>query len=78
MTANVWPPIVRLAVRAVVDVFPDALNPTVVDPVPLAADVTVSHDALLLAVHAQLAGAVRPTEPVPPVAGTACDAADNV
>ncbi|HEY3547206.1 MAG TPA: hypothetical protein VGK17_14120 [Propionicimonas sp.] len=39
-------------------------------PVPLLPLVTVSHDALLEAVHAHPAAAVTVTVPVPPKAGT--------
>jgi len=45
------------------------LNPTAPLPVPAVPDVTVSHAALLLAVHAQAAVVVTATVPVPAVAG---------
>jgi|SRR6476659_2863927 len=61
---------VRAAVRAVVSVLAAALNATAPVPVPLEPDVTVSHDALLLAVHAQPSVAVIVTEPVPPANGS--------
>ena len=48
-----------------------ALNATGPVPLPLAPDVTVSHAALLLAVHAQPLGAVTVTEPAPPAAVSA-------
>ena len=60
----------RTAVRPVVLVLAAALNATVPVPVPLAPDVTVSHDALLLAVHPQPLVAVIVTEPVPPAEGS--------
>jgi hypothetical protein len=60
----------RTAVRPVVLVLAAALNATVPVPVPLAPDVTVSHDALLLAVHPQPLVAVMVTEPVPPADGS--------
>jgi hypothetical protein len=63
---KVCPAIVSVAVRAAVLVLADALNATAPAPVPLAPDVTVSHDALLLAVHAQPFVAVIVTDPVPP------------
>ena len=47
-----------------------ALNWTVPLPVPLAPEVIVSQEALLVAVKAQPAGAVTATLPVPPAAGT--------
>ena len=61
---------VRDAVRPVVLVLAVALNATVPVPVPLAPDVTVSHDAVLLAVHPQPLVAVIVTEPVPPADGS--------
>jgi hypothetical protein len=60
-----------VAVRAVVLVLPDARNATVPVPVALAPDVTVSHDALLQAVHAQPLVAVIVTDPVPPADASA-------
>ena len=60
----------RSAVRPVVLVLAAALNATALVPVPLAPDVTVSHDALLLAVHPQPLVAVMVTEPVPPADGS--------
>ena len=77
VTANVWPPMVSVAVRALVVPLAATLNPTVADPEPLAADVSVSQAALLLAVHPQALAVDRATDPVPPVAATAWDAADN-
>ena len=56
--------------RAVVFGLAAALNATALVPVLLAPDVTVSHDALLLAVHAQPFVAVIVTEPVPPANGS--------
>ncbi len=61
---------VRAAVRPVVPVLAAALYATAPEPVPLAPDVTVSHDALLLAVHPQPLVAVIVTEPVPPADGS--------
>ena len=60
----------RTAVRPVVLVLAAALNATALVPVPLAPDVTVSHDALLLAVHPHPLVAVMVTEPVPPADGS--------
>jgi hypothetical protein len=57
---------VSAAVRGVALVLAAALNATVPEPVPLPPDVTVNHDALLLAVHAQPFVAVIVTEPAPP------------
>jgi hypothetical protein len=50
VTVKVWPAIVSVPVRTVVPLSV-ALNPTEPLPVPLAPDVTVSHDALLVALH---------------------------
>ena len=46
---------------------------TVPFPVPLAPDVTVIHDTLLTAVHAQPLPAVTVTLPDPPLDPTFCD-----
>ena len=48
----------------------DTLNATEPFPLPEAPDVTVIHDALLEAVHAQLLAADTLTESVVPEAGT--------
>jgi hypothetical protein len=69
VTVNVRPPIVRVAVRLEGAVFAAAVKLTDPDPVPLAGD-TVTHVALLEAVHAHPASEVRPTLPVPPAAAT--------
>lgn len=66
VTRNVAPPIDRFALRTDVPVFAVAVKLTVVDPLPVLADETVSHDALLLAVHAQPAPVVSVTLPLPP------------
>jgi hypothetical protein len=69
VTVNVVPAIVIVPVWAVVVALAAALNATVPLPVPLAPEVTVSHDVLLLtAVQAHVAPAVTVTEPVPPAA----------
>jgi hypothetical protein len=75
---KVWPAIVSAAVRPLVLVLAEALNTTDPEPVPLAPDVTVNHDAPLLAVHAHPFDAVIVTDPVPPAAESAWLAADNV
>jgi hypothetical protein len=46
-----------------------ALNPTVPEPVPLAPEVTVSQEALLVAVHAQPPPVATSMFPVPPLDG---------
>ena len=65
---NVWPPIVRVADRAVPLLAP-VVQLTVPLPLPLAPEVMVSQGALLVAVHAQPAAAVTATLPVAPEAG---------
>jgi hypothetical protein len=67
LTVNVCPPMVIVAERAAV-VFASAANCTVPFPVPVAPEVTVSHCALLAAVHVQPGPAVTATVPVPPPA----------
>jgi hypothetical protein len=67
LTVNVCPPMVIVAVLAAV-VFASAENCTVPFPVPVAPDVTLSHCALLAAVHVQPGPAVTATVPVPPPA----------
>ena len=67
MTVNVVPAIVMVPLWVPVVVLAAALKATVPLPVPLAPDVTVSQDVLLLtAVQAHVAPAVTVTEPVPP------------
>jgi hypothetical protein len=78
VTVNVCPPIVIVAVRDTVLVLAAALKLTVPLPVPLAPAVTVSHVALLAAVHAQPVPAVTLTEPVPPPLATDALVADSV
>jgi hypothetical protein len=68
VTANVVPAIVSDPLRLVVAVFAATLNPTLPDPDPDAPLVTVIHDALLLALHAQPVAAVTLLLPVPPAA----------
>ena len=53
-------------------VFAATLKPTTPLPVPAAPDVTVSHTALLTAVHAHAAAVVTLTVPVLAVEGTFC------
>lgn len=69
VTVNVWPPIVSTADRATLDVAAAAYW-TVPLPLPFAPDVTVSHDALLLAVHEHPSAVVTVTLPEPPADGT--------
>ena len=71
VTLNVCVAIVTMPVRAV-PVFAATLKPTTPLPVPAAPDVTVSHTALLTAVHAHVAVVVTFTVPVLAVEGTFC------
>jgi hypothetical protein len=68
VTSNVVPAIVSVPDRLVVAVFAATLNETLPGPVPLAPLVTEIHEALLAAVHAQLAPAVTVLLPVPAAA----------
>ena len=65
-TVTVCPPTDTVATRAVVAALTAALYATVPFPLPLPPDVMVSQPALLLAAHAQPAGAVTLTDPDPP------------
>src|SRR5215831_257769 len=56
--------------RALLLLVAAAMNATEPLPVPLVPAVTVSHVALLTAVHAHEPPAVTVTEPLPPAAGT--------
>ena len=78
VTVTVCPPMVRVAVRAVVAVLAVAAKATVPAPLPLAPDVTVSHAAPLAAVQAQPAGDVSVTDPAPPAAPSDWLAAEMV
>ena len=57
-------------------VFAATSKVTVPFPVPLAPVATVTHPALLVAVHAQLAVVVTATLPEPPAAANDCDAGE--
>jgi hypothetical protein len=72
LTVNVRPAIVSVPERPG-PVVAAALNVSVPFPVALAADVIVSHAALLVAVQPQPAPAPTATEPVPPPAATFCE-----
>ena len=63
---KVEPAIVSVPVRAVEEVFAATLNPALPEPNPDAPLVTVIHDALLPALHAQPAPAVTALAPAPP------------
>src|SRR6478672_8271140 len=51
VTVKLWPPIVSVAGRWLLPALGATLNATVPGPLPFAPDVTVSHAALLDAVH---------------------------
>jgi hypothetical protein len=68
VTVNIWPAIVKVPFRAA-PVLAATLYATVPLPVPVAPEVMVSHDALLVAVHAQPDPLVTVTVPVLAVAG---------
>jgi hypothetical protein len=71
VTVNVLPAMVIVPLSGDAVVFAAAEKATVALPVPDAPDVTVSQLVLLdVAVHAHPAGAVTPTLPVPPAAGS--------
>ena len=65
---NVAPAIVSVPLRAVVDVFAATLKLALPEPNPNPPFVTVIHDALLVALHAQPKPAVTDVPPVPPAA----------
>jgi hypothetical protein len=77
LTVKVWPPI-RMESDRAPPRFGSTTNPTVPFPLPLAPEAIVIQEALVVAVHAQLAGAVTPTEPVAPTAVTDVLPADSV
>jgi hypothetical protein len=62
---------VSVAVRWVAPVLADAANATLPAPLPLAPELTVSHVALLVAVHVH---PVRPVTATDPVAAAAVSA----
>ena len=68
VTLNVVPAIVSVPLRLVIAVFAATVKLVLPGPDPEAPLVTVIHDALLLAVHAQPAPAVTALELVPPAA----------
>ena len=72
MTVNVWPPMVRIPVRAAPGLAA-TVNWIVADPVPLPLPaLTVSHAESLVAVHVQLVPVVSATLPEPPVSVNDC------
>ena len=78
VTVTACPAIVNVALRDDAAVFAVAVTLTLPFPDPLAPLVTVSHPALLVAVHVQPVGAVNVTEPLPPPATMVSVVADNV
>jgi len=69
VTVNVCPPIVTVPLREAAVLLP-TVNVTDPFPLPVAPDVTVIHEALLLAVHAQPLEVVTLTVTEPPEAET--------
>ena len=67
-TVKVCPAIVSVPLRAL-PVLAATLKPTVPFPLPLVPEVIVSHDALLLAVHAHPLVVVTATLPLDAVSG---------
>ena len=78
VTVNVCPAIVRTAVRAAVPVFAVTLKASVLVPLPLPPEVTVTQLALLDEVQAHPEGAVTVTVPVPAAAPNAWLVAEMV
>lgn len=70
MTVAVWPFTVIVADRLLVRAFAAALRTTVPAPAPPAPEVIVSHDALLVALHVQLAAVLTARFSIPPAGGT--------
>jgi hypothetical protein len=66
VTVNVAPAMVSVPVRLVATVFAATVKPTVPLPDPVAPLVSVIHEALLAAVHAQPVATVTLLVPVPP------------
>jgi hypothetical protein len=70
VTVNVWPATVRVPVRGA-PVLAATVKPTLPLPEPLAPDVTVIQDALLVAVHVHPAVVVTAMgDPLPPPDGS--------
>jgi hypothetical protein len=76
-TVTVWPAMVRVPVRGPCPPCPETVNVTLPLPVPLAALVTVTKDALLTAVHPHALGAVTVTVAVPPISPNVTDVVDR-
>jgi len=70
LTVNVCPATVNVPLRVCPAGLAVALKFTLPFPDPLAPLVIVSHESLLVAVHAQPLNVVTAVEPVPPAAGT--------
>ena len=78
LTVKVIPATLSVPVRAEVAVFAAAEKLTVPFPLPGVPAVTVSHDAALVAVHAQPVATLTLTDPVDAAAPSAADVADSV
>ena len=68
LTTKLLPAIVSVADRDCVVVLDAAVNPTLLEPLPVAPLVIVTHDAPLVALHAHPAVVVTETMLLPPVA----------
>jgi hypothetical protein len=77
VTVNVCPAMVIVPVRCVVTVLAATVNATVPLPAPLPPLVTLSHAALLVAVHTQELPAVTAVEAVSPAAGDVLETGDS-
>jgi hypothetical protein len=69
------PAMFKVADRGAPDAFASTANCTVPSPLPLAPDVTRTHDSAVDAVHEQLPAALTLTPPVPPSAPKLADVA---
>jgi hypothetical protein len=78
VTVKVAPPIVKVPVRLLVDVFAAALKFTVPLPVPLAPAVMVSQVAPVTVIQLHPVPAATLTLPVPPDAGKVCETGERV
>jgi hypothetical protein len=77
MTVNVWPATVSVPLRDEVDVFASTLKLTAPLPLPGVPAITVSHAALLAAVHVQPGATATDTEPFVAAAPTEAPTDDN-
>jgi hypothetical protein len=77
VTVNVLPAATIVPLRELLPVLAATVNPTLPLPVPEVPAVMLIHDALVVAVHAQLlTDAVTAIEPEPPASAKLCVAGD--